>query len=188
MTILHFTVADDDVLRRTTGKAALTALATVVVTSRLDGNTVVSGVEETVLYHDTVATLGVAAVAVRTVVVDMYATNGDVLTQQRMNDPEGRAQQRDILDENAVTLVGTDELRTQTILRTEAALVHVDAVFSSLQQALTGTVPLMHLHALLETETGIADPRPPRLIGTAAIDGSLTRDGDVRLLIGIDAG
>ena len=79
VSVLHLAVADDDVLRRCAGKLALTTLATVVVATALDGDAVVTGVEETVFDEHAVARLWVAAVAVRTVIVDMYATHGNVL-------------------------------------------------------------------------------------------------------------
>ena len=79
VTVLHLTVADDDVLRGNTSKGTLTTLTTVVVTATLDGNAVVASIEETVLYQYTLATLWVAAIAVRTIVIDMYTTHSDVL-------------------------------------------------------------------------------------------------------------
>ena len=48
MTILHVAVADDDVLAWTTGILTLAALASVFVSSALDGYTVVAGIEDTV--------------------------------------------------------------------------------------------------------------------------------------------
>ena len=89
VTVLHLAATDDDVLRRRAGKLALATLATVVVASGLDGYAVVARVEEAVLYQHAVAGLRVAAVAVRTVVINMYATHGDVFRQQRVDDPEG---------------------------------------------------------------------------------------------------
>ena len=186
VTVLHLAVADDDVLGGGTGEAALATLTTVVVAAALDGDTVVTRIEEAVLDEYPVATLGVAAVTVGAVVVDVYATNGDVLRQEGVDDPERGAQQGDILNQDALTLVEVDELGTQTVLRAEAALVHVDTILGSLQQALSGAVPLVHGHIVLETETGIAHPWPPRLTGTAAVNGTLTRHGDVLLLEGID--
>ena len=43
-------------------------------------------------------------------------------------------------------------------------------------------------HAFLPAETGITIPRPPRIVRTAAIDGSLARDSYVLGLEGVDAG
>ncbi len=73
MSVLHFAVADDYVFAGTFPQAA------VVVTSALDGDTVVAGVEEAVFDQYSVARFGVASVAVRTVVVDVYATHNHVL-------------------------------------------------------------------------------------------------------------
>ena len=133
VTVLHLTVADDDVLRGTSGKAALTTLATIVIASALDGDTVVAGIEITVLYQHTVAALWVAAVTIGAVIINMYATYGNVRRQQRMDNPEGRTQQGDVLNENALTLVEVNHLRTQTVLRTKTALVHINAILGTLQ-------------------------------------------------------
>ena len=47
-----------------------------------------------------------------------------------MDNPEGRAQQGDVLDEDTLTLVEVDELWTQTIVGVEAPLVHIHTVLS----------------------------------------------------------
>ena len=115
----------------------------------------------------------------------MYAAHGDVLRQQRVDDPEGRAQQGDILDEDAVALVEVDHLRAQTVLGTEATLVHVDTVFGLLQQTGAGSHVLGDA-ALLHAEPLVATPGPPCLVGAATVDGAAPRDGDILGLIGID--
>ena len=60
----------------------------------------------------------------------MYPSYGDIGRQQGMDDPEGRAQQGDVLDEDTLTLVEVDELWTQTIVGVEASLVHIHTVLS----------------------------------------------------------
>ena len=55
MTIVEFTVTNDDVLRWTSGILALTTFSTVVITSALDGDTVVASIEIAVLNEHTVA-------------------------------------------------------------------------------------------------------------------------------------
>ena len=91
MAVLHLTVTDDDVLRRHV------SLTSVAVTSALDGDAVVAGIEETILDEYTVAALRVAAVAVRTVVDHLYTTYGNIGRVEGMDYPEGRAQQCHIL-------------------------------------------------------------------------------------------
>ena len=164
MTVVHLAVADDDVLRGATGKGSLTALTTVVVATRLDSNAVVAGIEVAVLYQYAVTRLRVAAVTVRTIVVDVYATHGDVGGQQGMDNPERRTQQGDVLYQNAFALVEVDELWAQAVLLGEAALVHGYSVFSRLEQTRSaGFFPLVNRHALLESELRRTDPRPPSL-------------------------
>ena len=104
MTVLHLAVANDDIL------TGFSPESTIVVSSALDGYTVISGIEETVFDEHTVARLGVAAVSIRTVIVDMYASYGHVFAEQRVYNPEWRAQQGHILNEHAIALVGVDEL------------------------------------------------------------------------------
>ena len=186
MTVLHLTVANDDILRWTACIATLTALAAVVVAGRLDGNTVVASIKIAVFDKYTVTRLWVTTVTIGTVIVDLDATNCDVCRQQWMDDPERRAQQSDVLDENALALVEVDHLRAQSVLRTKATLIHVDAVLGSLQQAGTAAVPLVNGHPFLEAELRGADPWPPSLARTTTIDGTATCDGHVFLLVGVN--
>ena len=189
MTVLHLAVADDDVLRRHG------AFASVAVTSALDGDTVVACVEETVFDEDPVAALRIAAVAIGTVVDHLHPADGDIGRVEGMDDPEGRAQQRDILEQDALALIEADELWAQTILRAKHALgraltfliIHGDAVLAVLQQTGTGATTLTD-HALLPSEAGVAVHRPPGVVGTTAVDGSLACDGNILSPEGIDTG
>ena len=187
VSVLHLTATDDNILRGGASELALATLATVVVTARFDGDAVVARVEETVLNQHSVARLWVAAVAVGTVVDDVHASHGDVFRQQGMDDPEGRAQQGDIFDEDTLALVQVDHLGAQAVARTVASLVHGHPVFSLFQQLwATGFLPLVYGHALLESEFGGTHPGPPCLTAATTIDGAFTGNGDVLLLIGID--
>ena len=185
MAVLHLAATDDDVFRGFAGKTALTALAAVVVTGTLDGDAVVARVEVAVFDEYTVARLRVAAVAVGPVIINMYATYGNIGRQQGVDDPEGRPQQGDVLNEDALALVQVNHLGTQTVLRTEAALVHVDTVLGIFQQTGTGTLVLGYA-ALFHAEALVAAPGPPCLVRATAVNGTLARDGDVLGLVGID--
>ena len=83
MSVLHLAVAYDDVLAGALPEAA------VIVASALDGDAVIAGVEVAVLYQHTVARLRVATVTVRPVIIDMYATHGDIGREQGVDDPKG---------------------------------------------------------------------------------------------------
>ena len=83
MSVLHLAIADDDVLRRHV------ALTSVAITSALDGDTVVAGIEETVLDEYAIAALGIASVAIRSVVDHFYTANGDIGGVEGMDNPEG---------------------------------------------------------------------------------------------------
>ena len=139
MSVLHLAVADDDVLRWHV------TLTTVAVTSALDGDTVVAGVEEAVFYQHAVAALWVAAVAVRAVVNHFYTTNSNIGRVQGVNHPERRTQQCDILQQNAFALVKAYQLWAQTILSCKHALgatltfliIHRYTVLTILKQART---------------------------------------------------
>ena len=110
-----------------------------------------------------------------------------------MDDPEGRAQQRDILEQNALTLIEADELWAQTVFSSEDALgralpfliIHGDAVLAVLQQTGTGATTLTD-HALLPSEAGVAVPRPPGVVGAATVDGTLACDSNILGSEGID--
>ena len=75
MTIFHLAVADDNVSGWLVPKSAI------VVTATLDGDTVVTGMEEAVLYEYILTSLRVAAVSVRTFIVNGYTAYRDVLAE-----------------------------------------------------------------------------------------------------------
>ena len=124
----------------------------------------------------------------------MYAAHGDVLRLQGMNHPERRVEQGDVFDEDALTLGEVDQLRTQAVLLSEGALLrgvtfcigHRHTILTILQQSWTGLV-LLGNHTGLPSEALSTAPRPPSLLRTATINGTLARDGNVGLLEGIDA-
>ena len=128
-------MAHDDVL----GREITTT--TVAVPTALDGDTVITCIEETILNQHSVTALRVASVSVRTVVDHLHPTNGDISRLQGMNDPEGRTKQRDILDEDSLAFIEIDELRTQSVLRSEnpfrtspsLLVIHRDSILSILQ-------------------------------------------------------
>ena len=116
----------------------------------------------------------------------MYATHNDVFAEQGMDNPERRTQEGYILDEHSVTFVDIDELRAQTILGSESALFHIYAILCILQQACTRTHILTDF-SRFPTICVLATPFPPSGILAAAIDSSLASDGNIFLLVGIDA-
>ena len=104
-----------------------------------------------------------------------------------MNYPERRAQQCDVLNEDAFTLVEVNHLRAQSVGGTETTLVHRHTVLSLFQQ--TGTtvlIPLVNRHAVLIAKLFAAHPWPPRIVRAATVDGALTRNGDITCLVSID--
>ena len=165
VSVLHFAVADDDVLG---GHVALTSIA---VASALDGDAVVARIEETVLDQHAVAALRVTAVTVGTVVDHLHAAHGDVGRMQGMDDPEWRAKQGDVFHQNALTLVEVHQLWAQTVFRTEDALrcalsflvVHGNAVLTVLQQSWASLVLLCN-HTLFPSVAGSSAPGPPCLV------------------------
>ena len=82
MSVFHPAVADDDV------SGWLVPETTVVVSSALDGDAVVAGVEDTVLDEYILACFRVASVSVRSFVPYGYAVYSDVLAEQRVHHPE----------------------------------------------------------------------------------------------------
>ena len=186
--VVHGAPPYDDILR---GHVPFSSVA---VASALDGNAVVAGAEEAVLYEHTVAALRVAAVAVGAFADYFHAAHGDVGGVQGMDGPEGRLQQGDILQQDALTPVEADQLRAETVFRAKDALrvssalfiIHGYAVFAISQQAWPG-FQLLADQALLPSEPLYAYPVPPGIVASAAVDGSLAGDGDVVGLEGVDA-
>ena len=105
MSVFHAAVADDDIL------GWFVPETTVVVSSALDGDAVVAGVEDTVLYEYILACLRVASVSVRSFVPNSYAVYRDVLAEQRVHHPERRVDHLYVLDEDALRAYEVDELR-----------------------------------------------------------------------------
>ena len=102
-----------------------------------------------------------------------------------MDNPEWRAQQGDVLYQNALALVEVDELWTHAVLLGEATFVHRYAVFCPFEQTGTGTVALC-CHSLLPAKLGCTAHRPPCLTGAATVDSALTCNGNVVLLVRIN--
>ena len=75
MSIFHLAVADDDV------SGWLVPESAIVIAATLDGDTVVTGMKEAVLYEYILADLRVAAVSVWAFIVDGYTAYRDVLAE-----------------------------------------------------------------------------------------------------------
>ena len=128
MSIFHLTVADDDVFGR------LVPETTIIVASALDGNTVITGMEDTVLDEHILASLWVASVTIRSFIPDGHTIYGDVLGEQRMDNPERRVEHLDTLDEDALRTYEVDELWAQPLSLTKFSFVERHTVFSLFQQ------------------------------------------------------
>ena len=143
----------------------------------------------------TVARFRVASITIGTIVVDVYASDCHISGFQRMNDPEGRTQQGDILNQNALALIKADELGTHAILGREGtggcgaslAVRHGLAILSILEQTCT-TSQFLTDNALLPSIFGGTTPRPPGFASASTINGALARQGDVVCLESINAG
>ena len=75
MSFLHITTAYNDVF------AGNTPFASVLVTSGLDGNTVISGIEGTVFYQYIFAGFGIAAIAIGTAIINVYTAYGETFAE-----------------------------------------------------------------------------------------------------------
>ena len=117
----------------------------------------------------------------------MDTTHRDILGQQRVNHPEGRTKQGNVLDEDSLTLVEVNHLGAQTVLRAKATLVHGHTILGLLQQTGTGSLILGYA-TRFHAEARISTPRPPSLVRTATINSSLTCDGNILGLVGINQG
>ena len=115
----------------------------------------------------------------------MHAAHDDILAEQRVDHPERRAQQGDILDEHSVAIICVDELWTQTVLSRKAALFHIHAILGIFQQTCAGTHVLTDF-TFFPSVFFCTAPFPPSAVLTATVDGALAGDSDVVLLVGID--
>ena len=78
VTVVELRVTDNDILRRTADERTLTTLTTVVIAAALDSYAVVTRVEIAVLDEHAVARLGIATVAVGSIIINMYAAHGNI--------------------------------------------------------------------------------------------------------------
>jgi hypothetical protein len=124
MSVLHSTTTNDDVLRRAW------SAATVSITARLDSNTVIACMEDTVLDKHVLARLRVTAVTVRTIIDDLATTHGYILAKNRMDNPERRAEEGNAIHEDILALIEIDELRTHSASQAEDALLGRNVVVS----------------------------------------------------------
>ena len=115
----------------------------------------------------------------------MHTTHDNVLAEQRVDNPERRTKQSDILYEHTVAVVGVDELWTQTVLSRKAALLHIHAILGIFQQTGAGTHVLSDF-ALLPSVSWSSAPFPPCAVLAATVNGAFASDGDVILFVGID--
>ena len=90
--------------------------------------------EDTVLDEHILASLWVASVTIRTFIPDGHTIYGDVLGEQRMDNPERRVEHLDTLDEDALRTYEVDELWAQPLSLTKFSFVERHTVFSLFQQ------------------------------------------------------
>ena len=88
--------------------------------------------EDTILYQDVLARLGVAAVSIWAFVVYVDLTHGNVLGEQWMHDPEWGVEHCHPLDKDILTVDGIDELHTQPLAHAEHAVLNRDIVLTHL--------------------------------------------------------
>src|ERR1044071_3014382 len=178
--VLHAAAADDDVLR---GDVQTPAVG---VAAGLDGDAVVARVEGAVFDEHVLARLGVAAVVVLAVALDVDPADGDVGAEDGVEFPHRRVDDGDALDEHVLAAVGLDELRAEVAAFAEDALADGRAALGQLFERLAGLQLVRH--ALLPAVSRLTLPEPPVLFVAVAVERALARDGDVLLLEGVDEG
>ena len=142
--------------------------------------------EFAVFDDDILARLWVTAVAVGSFIPDLHTFHQQVLTNQRVDNPERRTQQRDVLDGYIVALIQIDELRTQTRIF-HVTLFERFACLAVFEQQRTTNL-LTFLQVGRPTETVFAAHLPPGVVASVTVDGSLTGNGDVLLTVSVDTG
>ena len=187
MTVFHHAVADDDVLRGDACKAACGTSTSVGIAAALDGDAVIARVEGTAFDEYILTALGVAAVAVRAFVPNLYIAHDNVFRKEGMHHPERRINHRYSFDEDAVALVEVHQLRTESLAGAEDAFVHIHSVFGIFQQVGTSAWVLLLFRNYNVAALGrLSTHQPPCVIRTVAVDGAFTRQRNVGLLVGIN--
>ena len=187
VTIFHCAVPDDEVAARNAGIFTCAASTSVSIATALYCYTVITRMEYAILDKHILTTLWVTAVSVRSFIPYFNTFHGDVLREQRVDNPERRAQQSDARDENVLALVEVDELRAQSVALAKASLVHRHTVLSRLQQTCTAATVLTLLHVRVLGITFLCAHCPPCLGCGCTVYCSLARDGNVLLLVCVDA-
>ena len=141
--------------------------------------------KHTVLDKHTVAAFGVASIAIRTIVIHRDTTHNEVLAKQRMKYPEGRIEQRNILDEHTLAAIEVDKLWTHTVLLGHHSLFDGHLVGTPVEQTLTWR-SLTHVvasclrnHTFLPAEARSSAHGPPIVVRTLCIERALSGEGDV---------
>src|SRR5574344_11444 len=180
MSVFHLTASDYHVF------AWNVPYPSVGISTALDGDTVIARMESAVFYQYVLARLRVAAVTVRTFVPYMHTSYRDVLAEKRMNHPERRAQQCDILYQNVFAHVQINQLRSQTVLHTKLTTIHIHTVFRHFLKTCSTSVPLTYGLCFRPSEPGGTAPFPPCLVASVTVYRTFTGDTDILRFVRID--
>ena len=180
MTVLHFTVSNDYVFRWPSVSPA------VLVTSALYGYAVVASMEITSLYQHAVAALRVAAVAIRSLVPYFHIAYRQILTEERMDNPERRAQQGDALYDHVLPANYIYKLRTQSTALTEDTVLQRRLFRDHVKQLVACPGILTVLQSFLISQAVHTRHEPPALVGSPTVDSALSGYTHILNILAID--
>src|SRR5947209_4938416 len=178
MPILHHAALDHDVLARHSHAPP------VPITSGLDGDTIVAGIELAALNQNVGAALRIAPVIVGTVTRDLHIAHRYVPAQHRMDLIHRRIPDGHPINQYAVAAIRLNKLRPQIRALAETPL-------------LDGNIGLAHLHqtrtrlrlariALFPSAVGASFPGPPVFTVGLPVDYAAPRNRDVFLTMSVN--
>ena len=181
VSVFHITVAYNDVLRRPS------VGTTVLVASALYGYAVVAGMERAALDEHTVTALRVAAIAVRSLIPYLHVTYRKVLAEQRMDNPERRAQQGDALYEHVLPAYNIYKLWAQPVALSKDTLLQRSLLRDHFQKFTARAGVLAVLQSLFISQTVNTSHEPPAVVGSSAVYRSPAGDTHIPDILSIDA-
>ena len=173
------TTAHNDILRRNI------PLATIDITTALNSNTIISGIKCTAFDQNIFTTFWVTTITIRTTIEHLNSTNYKIITKEGVNHPERRIEQLYILNQNSVTTIEINKLRTHAIFRTKDTLIDWHLFFAPLQQTCTSAIALS-THSLFPSKARSTTHCPPIFISTLSIENTFTSQCNISFSVCIN--
>ena len=174
MTILHFTVPDDHVLRWDRDPSAVS------IPSGLDSDAIVSRIERAVFDQDVAAGVRIASVVVGSMAHDLDVAHGHIRAEDRIDFPHGRIVNRHAFYQDVSGPEWLDKIRPQ-----ETAFPKEPLRYGNISRAHVEQTP-SRLADGLDVGPAAARPDPPMVGIGVSVQGPFARDSDILLAVSVE--